>query len=71
MRNFVTAGTRMLAVLAVLGALATGAYAQQAAAAGNPAATKPDVQSAGGGYAVDQSGEPPSPISTVPWCTRG
>ncbi len=66
MRNSVTAGTRMLAVLAVLGALATGAYAQQAAAAGNPAATKPDVQSAGGGYAVDQSGEPPSPISTVP-----
>jgi hypothetical protein len=56
----------MLAVLAALGALATGAYAQQAAAAGNPAATKPDVQSAGGGYAVDQSGVPPSPISTVP-----
>ncbi|MGD0362445.1 MAG: alginate export family protein [Bryobacteraceae bacterium] len=66
MRNSVTAGTRMLAVLAALGALATGAYAQQAAAAGNPAATKPDVQSAGGGYAVDQSGVPPSPISTVP-----
>ena len=50
------AGTRMLAVLVMLAAATAGAYAQQAAAAGNPATTKPDVQSAGGGYAVDNNG---------------
>ena len=60
------AGTRMLAVLVMVAAATAGAYAQQAAAAGNPATTKPDVQSAGGGYAVDNNGQPPTPISTTP-----
>jgi hypothetical protein len=66
MTNFAKCGTRTLAVLAMLGVLAGGAYAQQAAAAGNPATTKPDVQSAGGGYVVDQNGQPPTPVSTTP-----
>jgi hypothetical protein len=66
MTNFVTTGTKALAVLVALGAIAAGAYGQQAAAAGNPATTAPDVQSAGGGYAVDANGQPPSPISTTP-----
>jgi hypothetical protein len=66
MTSLVMRGTETLAVLAMFGILAAGAYAQQAAAAGNPATTKPDVQSAGGGYAVDKSGQPPSPIGTVP-----
>jgi len=48
------------------GILAAGAYAQQAAASGNPATTKPDAQSAGGGYVSSASGQPPSPVSTVP-----
>ena len=64
--NLLMPGTKTLAVLLTIGALAGGAYAQQAAAAGNPATTKPDVQSAGGGYAVDNSGEPPTPVGTVP-----
>ena len=55
-----------LTALVAFGLTATGAYAQQAAAAGNPVTTKPDVQSAGGGYAVDANGQPPSPIGTVP-----
>jgi hypothetical protein len=50
MTSLVMRGTKTLAVLAMFGILAAGAYAQQAAAAGNPATTKPDVQSAGGGY---------------------
>src|ERR1039457_7292763 len=66
MTNFATPGTKMLAALVAFGVLAAGAYAQQAAAAGNPVTTKPDVQSAGGGYAVDANGQPPSPIGTVP-----
>ena len=66
MTNLVKCGTKAMAVLVTLGVLATGAYAQQAAAAGNPATTKPEVQSAGGGYAVDQNGQPPTPISTTP-----
>ena len=66
MTSFVKPGTRTLAVLLGISVMAAGAYAQQAAAAGNPVATKPDVQSAGGGYAVDQNGQPPSPIGTVP-----
>jgi hypothetical protein len=66
MTNYLTPGTKALAVLAMFGVLAAGAYAQQAAAAGNPATTQPDVQSAAGGYAVDQNGQPPTPISTVP-----
>ena len=66
MTSFVKPGTRTLAVLLGISVMATGAYAQQAAAAGNPVATKPDVQSAGGGYAVDQNGQPPSPVGTVP-----
>jgi hypothetical protein len=56
----------VLALLAAIGALTGAAYGQQAAASGNPVATKPDVQSAGGGYAVDENGQPPTPISTVP-----
>ncbi len=66
MMNIVKRGTKALAVLSMIGGFAAGAYAQQAAAAGNPATTKPDVQSAGGGYAVDQNGQPPTPISTTP-----
>jgi len=66
MTDFVKAGTKTLAVLMVFGVLAAGAYGQQAAATGNPATTKNDVQSAGGGYAVDQNGQPPTPISTTP-----
>jgi hypothetical protein len=66
MTSFVKPGTGTLAVLLGIGVMAAGAYAQQAAAAGNPATTKPDVQSAGGGYAVDNNGQPPTPISTVP-----
>jgi hypothetical protein len=66
MTNLAKAGSQTLAVLAMFGVLSTGAYAQQAAAAGNPATTQPDVQSASGGYAVDQNGQPPTPISTVP-----
>jgi hypothetical protein len=67
MTNFLKAGTKAVAVLATFATiLAAGAYAQQAAAAGNPATTKPEVQSAGGGYAVDQNGQPPTPISTTP-----
>jgi len=63
--NARTMGRWWLTALIAFGALSVRAYAQQAAAAGNPAATKPDVQSAGGGYAVDKSGQPPSPISTT------
>jgi len=66
MTNFVKPGIKTLAVLVAFGVLAAGAYAQQAAEAGNPVTTKPDVQSAAGGYAVDAGGQPPSPISTVP-----
>ena len=66
MTSFAMHGTKTLAVLVAFGVLAAGAYAQQAAAAGNPVTTKPDVQSAGGGYAVDANGQPPSPIGTVP-----
>src|SRR5580698_3303205 len=65
MTKSVKPGTLTLAVLSALGILAAGAYGQQAAEAGNPASTKPDVQSAAGGYAVDQNGQPPTPISTV------
>lgn len=65
MTHFVKTGTETLAFLVATGLLATGVYAQQAAEAGNPATTKPDVQSAAGGYAVDANGQPPSPISTV------
>jgi len=66
MTNSKMPGAMTLAVLAMFGVLAGEAHAQQAAAAGNPATTKPDVQSAGGGYAVDTSDQPPTPISTVP-----
>jgi hypothetical protein len=66
MTNAVKTGTKTLAVVAMFGTLAAGAYAQQAAASGNPATTQPDVQSAAGGYAVDENGQPPTPISTVP-----
>jgi len=66
MTSFVKHGTKTPAVLVALGVLAVGAYAQQAAASGNPATTQPDVQSAGGGYVVDQNGQPPTPVSTVP-----
>jgi hypothetical protein len=66
MTKLVKFGTNALTALVALGITAAGAYAQQAAATGNPATTKPDVQSAGGGYAVNQTGEPPSPVSTVP-----
>jgi hypothetical protein len=66
MTSFLKAGTQTLAVLMGFGVLAVGAYAQQAAATGNPATTQPDVQSAAGGYAVDENGQPPTPISTVP-----
>jgi hypothetical protein len=59
------AGTRGLAVLALAGALASGAYGQEAAAAGNPAATKPENQSAGGGYATVDGDQPPNPVSTT------
>jgi hypothetical protein len=66
MTNFVKPGTRALAVLAAIGVLTAGAYAQQAAQDATQQTTKPDVQSAGGGYAVDESGQPPTPIGTVP-----
>ena len=66
MKSFLMAGPRALSALAVFGALAAGAYAQQAAEAGNPVTTKPDVQSAGGGYATEEGAQPPSPIGTVP-----
>ncbi len=66
MKKFTTPLHRSLALLAILGILATGAYAQEAAAAGNPVSTKPDNQTAGGGYASSAIGEPPSPIGTVP-----
>jgi hypothetical protein len=66
MTNLAKIGTNAVAVLAMFGVLAAGAYGQQAAAAGNPATTQPDVQSAAGGYAVDENGQPPTPISTVP-----
>ena len=44
MTSLVKHGTMALSVVLAFGALAAGAYAQQAAAAGNPATTKPDDQ---------------------------
>lgn len=66
MKSFMMLGTKTLAVLLMSGGLATGAFAQQAAAAGNATAARPDDQSSAGGYAESGNGEPPSPISTVP-----
>ena len=66
MKELARAGTRTLTVLAVIAVATAGAYGQEAAAAGNPTATKPDSAALSGGYAVDQNGQPPNPISTVP-----
>jgi len=60
------AGIEILVLFTMWSVLPPEARGQQAATAGNPATTNAEVQSSAGGYAVDQNGQPPTPISTVP-----